>query len=306
MSDSVVGARWRRPLVGKAQEAADPYQLSGEQIETFRRDGYVVLPQITTKEDLATIRNIYDRLFCDRKAWKLGHLFDLVGTDETADKASLPQMLQMSLFAPRLRRTRFWMNAQAAARQLLGPEARHIFDNGIRKPARRGAATPWHQDRAYTPRSSPLKVVTIWLPLEDVSVEMGCMQYIPGSHLGPILEHRSLGGDERVHALEALGVDTSRAKAHPVAAGTAILHHAGTLHYTGPNVSDRVRRGYTVAFCTGTPEDPSVQKEYPWNEGRRTALLERQHAYQEAVEKSFSYHVKKQIKQLFRLRSYRA
>ena len=292
---------WRKPVFARRPLKNDEYLVTAEQVDTFQHDGYVILPQITTEEDLSEIRVIYDRLFARRNGWNEGDFFDYVGTDEIGKEAALPQMLYLSKYAPKLRRTRFWANAQVASRQILGSDARYIFDHGIRKPPRVGAATSWHQDRAYSPRNSPPSMVTVWLALEDVSIDMRCMHYIPGSHRGPLYEHRSVGGDDRIHGLEALGIDTSRALAHPVAAGTAILHHSGTLHYAGPNTSDRVRRAYAVAFCTGTAEDQSVQKEHSWNEGRQTARLERQLAFLEAREKTISHLLKRHIKHLLQV-----
>src|SRR5690349_18550072 len=46
--------------------------------------------------------------------------------------------------------------------------------------------------------------------------EMGAMAYIPGSHLGPLHEHCSPDGDDRVHGLEAMGFDVSTAVEYPV------------------------------------------------------------------------------------------
>src|SRR6266478_6737852 len=120
-----VSTSWRKSFLTERQVKSDAHSLTGEQIETFRRDGYVILPQITTEEDLSVIRAIYDRLFSERKGWGEGNLFDLVGTDEMGKEAALPQMLGLSKYAPKLRQTRFWANAQAASRQVLGSDARY-------------------------------------------------------------------------------------------------------------------------------------------------------------------------------------
>ncbi|MDB6042320.1 MAG: Deoxyhypusine synthase [Gammaproteobacteria bacterium] len=65
----------------------------------------------------------------------------------------------------------------------------------ILKPAHQGGATPWHQDEAY--RVAPdfdYRQVSIWVPLQDATLENGCMMYIPGSHRSGVLPHRSRGG----------------------------------------------------------------------------------------------------------------
>ena len=40
--------------------------LTAEQVEAFDRDGYLTLRGITTAEDLAELRDIYERMFPDK------------------------------------------------------------------------------------------------------------------------------------------------------------------------------------------------------------------------------------------------
>ena len=74
------------------------------------------------------------------------------------------------------------------------------------------------------------------------------MRFKPGSHRGPIVPHRSPGGDNRVNGLEAIGIDDADLIACPLPAGGATIHHFGTLHATGGNNSDVPRRVMTVGW----------------------------------------------------------
>jgi hypothetical protein len=279
-----------RDSLGKAINALRPNQparreptntLNQDQVDLFWRDGFLIVPDITTAHDVARIRRIYDRMFQKGIGWREGNFFDFAGLDKDQKQASVPQMLNLSVYEPALRDSLFWVNAEAMSRQLLGPGAEWVFDHGIRKPPRVGGATPWHQDQAFHPCGSDVISLTVWLALQDVTPEMGAMAYIPGSHLGPLHEHCSPGGDDRVHGLEAIGFDVSTAVEYPVKAGTAIFHHAGTLHAAGPNLSDEPRRAFAISFGvhTGTPV---VSEDYPWNARKRTARLERKRQAHEA------------------------
>ena len=73
--------------------------------------------------DPATLRDIYDRLFATQAGRAQGDHLDLSGTDEDGAKAVLPQILNPSKYAPELAQTAFRDNAEAIARQLLGPAA---------------------------------------------------------------------------------------------------------------------------------------------------------------------------------------
>ena len=146
--------------------------LTEEQVASFHREGYLVLDAITTQEEVARLRLIYDRLFSDKIGWASGNQFDLAGTDE-GDQATLPQLLGPSQYAPELKETRYLRNAQGMARQLLGEEM--LPRNGehmIYKPPAIGAATPWHQDQAYhAPMTRPYGV-NFWVPLDADKFEI--------------------------------------------------------------------------------------------------------------------------------------
>ena len=49
------------------------------------------------------------------------------------------------------------------------------------KPALNGKKTPFHQDGEYWP-IQPLATCTVWIAVDEATVENGCLRYIPGSH----------------------------------------------------------------------------------------------------------------------------
>jgi ectoine hydroxylase-related dioxygenase (phytanoyl-CoA dioxygenase family) len=77
------------------------------------------------------------------------------------------------------------------------------------------------------------------------------MCFLPGSHRGPLLPHRHLGGDPSVHLLELdVEVDVSGAVEVPLRIGGATFHHSRTLHSTAGNRTDRPRRAFANEFQT--------------------------------------------------------
>jgi ectoine hydroxylase-related dioxygenase (phytanoyl-CoA dioxygenase family) len=100
------------------------------------------------------------------------------------------------------------------------------------------------------------------------------MDFIAGSHKGPLLAHCRINGDARIHGLEALGVDESRRVACPLPAGGATVHGYHTLHHANANRSDEPRRAYALLF--GGPQNkPLSGKPFPWNRDVATARLQR-------------------------------
>ncbi|MDE0966389.1 MAG: phytanoyl-CoA dioxygenase family protein, partial [Candidatus Latescibacteria bacterium] len=64
---------------------------------------------------------------------------------------------------------------------ILGPDVILWGGQFFCKPAHTGLEVPWHQDGEYWP-IAPLKTCSVWLAIDDVTSENGCMRYIPGSH----------------------------------------------------------------------------------------------------------------------------
>lgn len=247
--------------------------LSDEEIARFEREGFLKLDAVTTQEEVEQIRQIYDELF-DKKAGRdEGNQFDLAGDDADENKASLPQILSPAKYAPELLKTQLFKNIERIGKQLLGEQAEAKVAHAINKPPKHGVATPWHQDAAYWEADMIHRKVGFWVPLQEATLENGCMQFVPGSHKLEVLKHQSIGNDPRVHGLELVEEElhqTAGAVACPLPPGGCTIHGGYMLHYTAPNRSDQPRRALILeAVVPGIPRDHV--KAYPWNLEKQTA-----------------------------------
>jgi ectoine hydroxylase-related dioxygenase (phytanoyl-CoA dioxygenase family) len=256
--------------------------LTEEQIGFFWQHGYLTLEQISTPEEIEMMRQSYDRIFNEKAGREEGNQYDLAGTDEDGKQASLPQILNPGKYAPELRNTLAEINSGSICRQLLARvgDASKVaggVSHAILKPARCGAATPWHQDEAYWNPNYEYNSISIWMPLQSATLENGCMQFIPGTHEWPVKPHHSINHDPRIHGLEIdedIEVDYDSAVACPLPAGGCTIHLSRTLHYTGPNLSDQPRRALIMGYNVPNIER-KIPRRFPWNEIKRTARLER-------------------------------
>lgn len=247
----------------------DTLTIRQEDIEFFQGNGYVVLDAIATQEELVELRRIYDDLFQRRAGREEGMQFDLAGADEEGIEATLPQILAPSRYAPKLNSMKFKERARLYAEQLLGGECEG-GDHAILKPPFTGSDTPWHQDEAYWSPELKYSSLSIWMPLQDATVESGCMQFVPKSHLQGVLPHHPIHNDPRVHGLEVDNFNESEVVACPIPAGSVTVHHCRTLHYAGPNRTAEPRRAYIQVFGlpTGKREEP---RDFYWQEVQQTA-----------------------------------
>ncbi|MGH7323059.1 MAG: phytanoyl-CoA dioxygenase family protein [Candidatus Rokuibacteriota bacterium] len=231
--------------------------LSPAEIERFHRDGFLGIPDFTTPADVLQVRQIVLDLYAKFHRLPPRHVLDLGEVGRHAGPQQIPEINWALQLAPELKQTRTFARCAAVAEQLIGCPMGHTgYDHAIIKPPHNACATPWHQDRVFAGDAAPLVSIHFWIPTHDVSIEMGCMQFIPGSHRGPLLPHRRK--DLRAHAKEAEGVDASQAVACPLPIGGATVHHSRTLHYTGPNTTDAPRIAWSLEFA------PRLRERMSW------------------------------------------
>jgi ectoine hydroxylase-related dioxygenase (phytanoyl-CoA dioxygenase family) len=111
-----------------------------------------------------------------------------------------------------------------------------------------GGRTPWHQDQFYWPFADA-PTITMWMPLVDLTDEVGSMHFAAGSHrIGHVSgESISDESDREITALieaRGLAVETHGA----LRAGDATFHSGWTLHSADPNPTDRMRAVMTVIY----------------------------------------------------------
>lgn len=218
--------------------------LTTEQLDRFAADGFLRLERVVDDVELARLREIYDAVVADPGPLSIDH------RTRESTKGSLLQIFVPEQRYPELLDTTFFTSGVQMAAALLDVEAERIEPRShmIFKPASYGVATPWHQDAAYRPPDASERSVNLWLALDDAPVEAGCMQFVPGSHVGPIHDHDFVveSGSLLTDVKEAVDVDVSAATPCPVPAGGGTLHGFRTLHYTGPNTTDHDRRAWII------------------------------------------------------------
>jgi len=254
--------------------AAEPLRLTCEQVRRFDEQGFLSLECLTTSEEVLQIKSILQGLFDRRAGENEGAYGELIRSDDGAAVDS-PQLQNPTHYAPQLQKTKCFANGLKIAKRLLGEEARFFLYLSILKSPRTGAGTPWHQDAAFRDPRFDYRELAIWVPLQDVCVETGCLQFVPGSHKGSVFTHYPVNGDLASQALECTdSVEKSAAVACPLPAGGCTIHQPRTLHCAGPNTSDVPRLAYIMVF--GLQPQPAVEpRKFPWLDQRETATQKR-------------------------------
>ena len=204
-------------------------------LEAFTRDGYLDLSGFLTADQVAETREAVARLISE----SVPHLpreqvfYEVLGQPDT-----LKQILGLYNHDSYFERLMFGSQFEKLAEVLLqGPVVGKNMQY-FNKPPQIGKATPPHQDGYYF-MLDPCEALTMWLALEEVDEENGCVRYVRGSHLREIRPHgrtQTLGFSQGVTDY-GTPQDQADEVAFPAQPGDLLVHHAMTIHRADANLS---------------------------------------------------------------------
>lgn len=220
--------------------------MLAECLETsFARDGFVVIRRLLPPEELAQLEENLDRYIREVVP-------GLPDADafyhDRARPRTLKQLQRMGRdsYFESYRRNSRWVDL---AQTLLGEPAVVEQPEWFNKPPGTNHVTPPHQDNYYFCLTPP-RVLTIWLALDDVDAENGCLRYVAGSHKRGFRTHsRSniLGFSQGI--VDYTPDDFTREVAVALQRGDAVAHHGMTIHRANANLSvTRQRRSFAMVF----------------------------------------------------------
>lgn len=227
------------------------YPITEKDVVFYEENGYLQLHDVLSPAEVDDLRRYVDRAADDVRKY---HLNLGPRTDEGYSKVFL-QMVNIWERYPDVEDYVHNVRTAEIARRLT--RSKHVrlwHDQALIKMPKDSKATAWHQDTVYWPMNET-GGLSCWMALDDVSIDNGCMWFIPGSYkLGP-LEAVDLGNATEESILAALpeAYRSRKPVAMEMKAGSCTFHNGLTLHYAGPNITAKPRRAMvTIYMPAGT------------------------------------------------------
>lgn len=249
------------------------YPLMPDQIERFRRDGFIHLPNVFDAATLARFEPTLTRLTLENdparqtplgKRDVYGQAFIQVGNLWQRDR-----LAREFMFSQRL--------ARIAAELLRSQSVRMYHDQALYKEAS-GGFTPWHADQQYWPLASS-RCVTAWVPLHAVSLDQGPMAFGVGTHRNQIARELEISAEsERVidGEVRERGIQEF---VKPYDLGEVSFHAGWTLHRAGPNTTREPRKVQTIIYIDAemrlaTPRNANQERDWRrWSPSTRVGEI---------------------------------
>lgn len=230
--------------------------------ESFDRDGYVFLPGFLDLKEIDAINGeLTEYIKKSVPEMPANHVF----YEDKNDPDTLKQLQDLHVHNPFFSEILTGSRFERIAEILLGEKVIGKNLEYFNKPQRIGKPTPPHQDNYYFMLEPP-KAVTMWMALENVDEENGCVRYIRGSHLKGMRPHsrsQTLGFSQAITDYGEMENRTDEV-AFPAKPGDLLIHHSMTIHRADGNKSETRSRkalGF-IYFGESAKEDKEAKKAY--------------------------------------------
>ena len=220
----------------------ESYSLTRADIAAFRRDGHILLKGVASPAEVAayqpTIKAAVERYNTEHRP---------VAERDTYAKAFL-QIMNLWVRDEAVRRYTLARRFGKIAADLMGVKGIRIYHDQALFKEPGGGLTPWHQDQYYWPLDTD-HTLTMWMPLIDVTPEMGTMVFASGSHAAGYLGDLPISDKSETIFKEFVREHGYQLKPAPVmAAGDATFHTGWTLHSAGSNQTAVLREVMTIIY----------------------------------------------------------
>src|SRR5260221_370826 len=215
--------------------------LTSDEIVQYRRDGYLVVRGLLGPGSVAACRQALSDLATGRietrdtvLAFETGYAPETLSVDER--EFYIRKYMDFVEDAPALKAAAMNRRLHLALDQLLGSDRVLFQEMALIKPPHIGADKPWHQDAAYFRVTDPSLIAGVWIALDPALRRNGCMEVVPGSHLGGAVPHVHENDFNRCRILESR-LRAEERGALEMQPGDALIFSALLHHFTAANAS---------------------------------------------------------------------
>jgi phytanoyl-CoA hydroxylase len=229
------------------------FQLNENQIQNYQANGFIVIENFLSPEELDHWRKAVTIAVEERAGIKIPgkdiKTGEADGINEDSDYFAkvFDQLLNLWQTNEAVKELMLDQRIGPMAAQLSGADGIRIWHDQalIKRPW--ANPTAWHLDTPFWSFSDQ-RAISIWVALDDATLENGCLFFIPGSHkltsFDRITIGRNMDGIFDVYPQ----LKNMRSVAAPMKAGSCSFHNGLVVHGANANMTNGFRRAMTCAY----------------------------------------------------------
>jgi ectoine hydroxylase-related dioxygenase (phytanoyl-CoA dioxygenase family) len=229
------------------------YTLNEKQIHSFAENGFIVIDDFLSPAELEDWRRTVMVATTARAGKKLPDKDILTGGDDGINEDAgyfgkvFDQLINLWQTDQGVKRLMLDERIGKMAAQLAGVDGIRIWHDQALFKRPWANPTAWHLDTPFW-SFSDRRALSIWVALDDATLENGCLFFIPGSH-----RHTGFGNSAIGKNMDGIfsvypELTTYRSVAAPMKAGSCSFHNGLTVHGANANMTNGYRRAMTCAY----------------------------------------------------------
>jgi phytanoyl-CoA hydroxylase len=228
-------------------------QLSKEEIQGYQDNGFVVINDFLSPQELEHWRQSVNTAVEERAGVKIPgkniKIGESDGINEDADYFGkvFDQLLNLWQTNEAMKQIMFDERIGKMAAQLAGVDGIRIWHDQalIKRPW--ANPTAWHLDTPFW-SFSHRSAISIWVALDDATLENGCLYFIPGTHKLTSFDKITIGRNMDGIFDTYPQFRKMKTMAAPMKAGSCSFHNGLTIHGANANMTNGFRRAMTCAY----------------------------------------------------------
>ena len=252
----MLSAAWAAGSKKKIMDIDSHYELTDEQIASFRSRGFVKLKNVLSPEvldhfgaeftKLVHANNTQKRPMSERNTYQQAFI-------QIGNLWQRSELVKQFVFGKRLPRI---------AAELLGTRGIRMYHDQALYKEGGGGFTPWHADEYYWPLATE-KCCTVWIPLQKTPLEMGPLAFSEGSHTFTYGRNFKISDESEQKIQKALSDAEFPYVQEPFDLGEVSFHYGWTFHRAEGNQTEKAREVMTIIYM-----DIDMRLKEPENENQ--------------------------------------
>ena len=218
-----------------------PFLLSGEQINFFKKNGFIKLKNVLSPEAIAYFN---DTISNEVKRLNTQHL--PLEERDTYGKAFL-QVMNIWTRSEPVKKIVFSKRLAKIATELLGVDGVRLYHDQALYKEPGGGITPWHADQYYWPLAND-STVTVWIPLQETPLEMGPLEFSAQSFKLTTGRDKEIGDESQQMLNDSLKKEGYEHVIEAFGIGEVSFHKGWLFHRAGANNTDKMRGVMTIIY----------------------------------------------------------